>query len=50
MAAQPQSETAKKPAMDKSVAKPTVRIERSIFRAYDIRGVVGLALMKAWRN
>ena len=44
MAAQPQSETAKKPAMDKSVAKPTVRIERSIFRAYDIRGVVGVGI------
>jgi phosphomannomutase/phosphoglucomutase len=44
LAAQPQADTTKKPVMDKPTVKPKVLIDRSIFRAYDIRGVVGVGI------
>ena len=44
LAAQPQPDTTKKPVMDKPTVKPKLLIDRSIFRAYDIRGVVGVGI------
>ena len=43
-AAAQKAESASKPAPRKDAPKSTLRVERSIFRAYDIRGVVGTTL------